>query len=92
MHARSACSLANLFSRSAAGAGQRRLEMGIRDRVSGLLSALPILEVRFADKFPADTDPFLDGADYGGVGILLLLLDQKGSQTSVVSAPITATH
>src|SRR5262245_59288413 len=91
-HARQACSFANLFAGRAAGAGQRRLEMGFRNRIPGLLPALSVLEVRFADGLPASTDPLLGRVDCDGRGIQLLLLDQKGPKTVVVSTPIATDH
>jgi hypothetical protein len=66
--------------------------MGFRNRVPGLLHALSVLEVRFADELPASTDPLLGRVDYGGCGIQLLLLDQKGPKAVVVSTPLATAH
>jgi hypothetical protein len=66
--------------------------MGLCNRVPGLLSALPVLEIRFADEFPASTDPFLGRVDYDGCGIQLFLLDQKGPQAFVVSTSIATVY
>jgi hypothetical protein len=66
--------------------------VGFRNRVFELLPALPVLEVRFTDEFPADADPLLGRADYDGGWLQFLLLDQKGPQTFMVSTPLATTH
>src|SRR5262249_56012413 len=78
-------SLANLFAGRAAGAGQRRLEVGLRDRFPGLLSAFPLLEVRLAGELPARAHSFLGRPGRLGGELQLLFLDQGRSQAPLVS-------
>jgi hypothetical protein len=66
--------------------------MGLRNRVSGILPPLSVLEVRFANEFPASSDPLLGRVDYDSDRLQLLLLDQKGPQTVMVSISIATIH